>query len=328
MRTPDDGISRFDDVVRGEVAVEWATVPDFVIVRSNGTPVFFLANAVDDAEMGVTHVVRGEDLIDSTHRVLLLRDALGYEGRPVYAHLPLLVGADRAKLSKRHGAVALEDFKERGYLPEALVNYLALLGWGAEEGEEVMAVEEIVARFDLERVTHSAAYFDYQKLDWMNGEHIRRLSLATLVERVLPYARDRYGERLEIRTFEAAVALAQERATTLVQIAQQCAFLFTPDAQFEVEPDSWSETAALDRVADLYDAVIAHLEGCEWTVEGIDLRPAVEALGLKPRKVLKAVYTAVEGSKVGLPLFDSIHLLGRDRALLRLRAARDRLAAS
>ena len=150
FRTPDTGVSRFDDVVRGEVEVEWSTIPDFVIVRSDGTPVFFLANAVDDIDMGITHVIRGEDLIDSTHRVLALRDALGGGPQPVYAHLPLILGADRAKLSKRHGAIAVEEFREQGYLPEALVNYLALFGWAPADGREVLSPDELIAEFDLD----------------------------------------------------------------------------------------------------------------------------------------------------------------------------------
>ncbi|MCZ7536864.1 MAG: glutamate--tRNA ligase [Acidimicrobiia bacterium] len=325
FRTPDSGTSGFDDMVRGPVSVEWPTIHDFVIVRSNGTPVFFLANAVDDADMEISHVVRGEDLIDSTHRVLALREALGHAGRPKYAHLPLLVGADRGKLSKRHGAVALEDFRDSGYLPHALLNYLALLGWAPDDDREVMSIDEIVAVFDLDRVTHSPAFFDYQKLDWMNGEHIRRLQVHELAADVLPFARERYGERLDVRVFEAAVGLARERATTLVQIADQAEFLFVADGDLVVADTSWDRLVATERVREILDAVIAHLEKCEWTVEAIDLRPLLETLGLKARKALPAVYAAIEGSHAGLPLFDSIHLLGRGSAVARLTAARERL---
>src|SRR3954466_5179808 len=162
FRTPDEGVSSFTDLIRGEVKVEWSLIHDFVIVRSGGEPIFFLANAVDDLDMAITHVIRGEDLIDSTHRVLALRHALvGASGTPdpQFAHLPLIVDVEtRAKLSKRHGAVALEDFATAGYLPEALTNYLALLGWApADDGREVMDAAELVAEFDLDRVTHAAA---------------------------------------------------------------------------------------------------------------------------------------------------------------------------
>jgi glutamyl-tRNA synthetase len=238
------------------------------------------------------------------------------------------VGADRAKLSKRHGAVALEDFRDRGYLATALVNYLALLGWSPDDEQEVLPVARIVERFDLGRVTHSAAYFDHTKLDWLNGEHIRALALSDLVAAVLPFARDRYGTRLDVRVFEAAVALAQPRATTLVQIAEQAEFLFTPDDDLEIAPESWERLASTDRVGELLDAVAAHLASCEWTVEAIDLRPLLDPLGLKARKALPAVYAAVEGRHAGLPLFDSVHLLGRDGSLRRIAAARARLRSA
>jgi glutamyl-tRNA synthetase len=324
FRTPDDGKSTFTDLIRGEVSVDWATIPDFVIVRSNGTPVFFLANAVDDADMGITHVLRGEDLLDSTHRVLALRRALGYPDAPVYAHLPLILGRGGAKLSKRHGAVSVEEYRDAGFLPAALLNYLALLGWGPEDGREVLTLDELVAEFDLERVNKSAATFDAKKLEWLNGEHIRAMPLPELVSAVLPFARSRYGPRLDIPRYEKAVELAQVRATTLVQIADQMAFLFTDDDDLEIDPTSWDKLLRADRAADILDAVIGYVEGCEWGDE-IDPRPAIEDLGLKAGKVMHVVYTAVEGRSQGLPLFSAIAMLRRDSTLRRLRAARARL---
>jgi glutamyl-tRNA synthetase len=330
FRTPDEGRSTFVDVIRGEVSVEWSTIADFVIVRSNGTPVFFLANAVDDAEMAITHVLRGEDLIDSTHRVLALRHALGVEGQPIYAHMPLILGPGGGKLSKRHGAVSVEDYRDAGYLPHALVNYLALLGWGPEDGREVLDIAELVAEFDVTRVNASAATFDPKKLEWMNGEHIRRMALADLTAEVLPFAKARYGDRLDIRVFEAAVELAQERSTTLVQIAEQAAFLFTPDDELEIEPESWAKLVATPDVAALLDACLTRLDAVEWTKDDIDreLRAAIDDVGGKPRKSMPAIYAAIEGRAAGLPLFDSILLLGRESARRRLRAARERLSTA
>jgi glutamyl-tRNA synthetase len=325
FRTPDEGRSTFTDLVRGEVSVEWSTVPDFVIVRTNGTPVFFLANAVDDMEMAISHVLRGEDLIDSTHRVLALRRALGDTETPVYAHLPMILAPGGGKLSKRHGADTVEEFRDAGYLPRALVNYLALLGWGPEDGQEVLTPEQLIGEFDVARVTPSAATFDFKKLEWMNGEHIRRMTVEDLAGDVLPYAKARYGDRLDIRVFEHAVALAQERATTLDQIAEQAAFLFTADDEVEIAPESWERLASTERIRELLDAAIAHIETCEWNHDAIDLRPTIDALGLKPRKAMPALYAAVEGRHAGLPLFESIQLLGRDSALRRLRAARSKL---
>jgi len=325
FRTPADGVSRFVDQIRGEVRVDWSTISDFVIVRSDGSPLFFLANAVDDLEMGITHVIRGEDLLDSTHRVLAIRAALGGAEAPAYAHLPLIVGPDRAKLSKRHGAVALEDFRADGYLPEALCNYLALLGWAPEDGREVMDPEELVSEFALERVTHAAAAFDHDKLDWVNSEWIRRLSLPELEARALPMAEDRFGAGIDRSVFGEALRIGQERAKTVGSLVDQMDFLFVDDAAFEIAPESWEKVVGTEQAAEILDAVAAHLESCEWTVEAIDLRPVLEPLGVKPRKALPAVYAAIEGRHAGLPLFDSIVLLGRGRSIARVRAARARL---
>jgi glutamyl-tRNA synthetase len=325
FRTPDEGRSTFTDVIRGEVSVEWSTISDFVIVRSNGTPVFFLANALDDIDMGITHVLRGEDLIDSTHRVLALRRALGRDDQPVYAHLPLIIGPGGGKLSKRHGATTVEEYRDAGYLPHALNNYLALLGWGPEDGREVLSIDELVAEFTLERVNTSAAMFDPKKLEFVNAAHIRLLDLADLVAAVLPFARSRYGDRLDIPRFEVGVELAQERATTLVQIADQLAFLFTPDDELEIDPTSWEKLTKVERAADILDAVIAQIERDDFTGDAVDVRPSIEALGLKPSKVMHVVYTAVEGREKGLPLFESIILLGKESTLRRLRTARSRV---
>jgi glutamyl-tRNA synthetase len=328
FRTPDEGVSSFTDLIRGEVRVEWALIHDFVIVRSDGAPIFFLANAVDDLEMEITQVIRGEDLIDSTHRVLALRAALGGTEAPEFAHLPLIVDAEsRAKLSKRHGAVALEDFAADGYLPEAVLNYLALLGWApADDGNEVLSANELTAEFDLDRVTHAAAGFDRAKLDWLNGEWIRRLALDDLVARVLPIVQARFGADVDPDVVAKAVAIAQERAVTLVQIVDQMAFLFVADTDFEIASESWDTLAGTDRIDEILDAVIAHVETSDWTVDALALQPVTDALGIKFRKAAPAVYAAVEGIHRGLPLFDSMHLLGRDRTLARLQSARDRLA--
>jgi glutamyl-tRNA synthetase len=327
FRTPDDGVSRFTDLIRGEVTVEWSTIPDFVIVRSNGTPVFFLANALDDLEMGITHVLRGEDLLDSTHRVLALRRALGSDDQPAYAHLPLIVGPGGAKLSKRHGAVSVEEYRDAGYLPGALLNYLALLGWGPEDGREVLTMAELVSEFDIDRVNPSSATFDPKKLEWMNGEHIRLTDLSDLVGAVLPFARARYGARLDVPRFEAAVKLGQQRARTLVEIAEQAEFLFVPDDEFVVPDEIWPRVVAAERIGEVLDAVHAHLTTTEWNHDAIDLRAVLGELGMKLNKPMsRALYAVFEGRESGLPLFEAIQLLGRESALRRVDRARTRLA--
>ena len=249
----------------------------------------------------------------------------------MFAHLPLLVGADRAKLSKRHGAISLEDFAARGYLPEALRNYLGLLGFSLPPGEdgssrEIVALDELVAGFDLSRVAPSPAFFDYDKLDWMNGEYIRALPVEEFAARCLPFGQDRYGERLDRHVFAGAMAIAQERATTLAAAADAAWFLFVPEDEFAIAPESLERLRATERVGEILAAVADHLATCEWTVEGVDLRPVLEKLEIKPRKGLPAVYAAIEGAHAGLPLFDSIVLLGRERAVGRVRAA-ERLVA-
>jgi glutamyl-tRNA synthetase len=325
FRTPDTGVSSFTDLIRGDVSVEWSTITDFVIVRSNGTPVFFLANALDDIDMGITHVLRGEDLIDSTHRVLALRHALGRPGQPVYAHMPLILGPGGAKLSKRHGAESAEAYREKGYLPGALLNYLALLGWGPEDGREVLTMDELAAEFDIARVNPSPGTFDPKKLEWMNGEHIRLMDRADLVAAVLPFAREHYGARLDVPRFETAVGLAQSRARTLVEVAEQAEFLFVPDDEFVVGDEAWTKIAGTDRLGELLDAMRTHLSDCDWTHDGIDPRELLRERDMKVKPSMKALYTVFEGRDSGLPLFESIELLGRESALRRVDAARARL---
>ncbi|MBP9116130.1 MAG: glutamate--tRNA ligase, partial [Acidimicrobiia bacterium] len=191
--TPSEGISEFIDAIRGTVKVQWSSVSDFIIERSDGTPTFFLANAVDDIDMGITHVIRGDDLIDSTHRVLALRRALGNSEQPFYAHTPMILATDKSKLSKRHGAVSLESYKDLGYLPAAMVNYLALLGWAPGDDREIVSLKEMVDEFDVEHVNHSGAIFDIKKLEWMNGEYIRKTNLEELIATVEPSAKFKYG---------------------------------------------------------------------------------------------------------------------------------------
>jgi glutamyl-tRNA synthetase len=207
------------------------------------------------------------------------------------------------------------------------MNYIALLGWApAEDGHEVMSATELVGEFDLDRVTHAAAGFDRPKLDWLNGEWIRRLAADELFARVEPMARARFGERFDPEVGAQASAIAQPRAVTLVQIVDQMGFLFVDESEFRIEPESWEVVVGTDRIGEVLDAVIAHVESCDWSVDALALQPVTEAIGIKFRKVAPAVYAVVEGVHRGLPLFDSMYLLGRDRTLARLRAARQRLA--
>ena len=238
FRTPDDGSVVIDDLIRGTVTFDNAEFEDFVIRRGNGTPVFLVANAVDDADMGITHVVRGEDLLNTTPKVLLLWDALGFGERPTYAHLPLLVGEDRKKLSKRKDSVALADFEADGFLPEAMANYLALLGWGPKDEVEVRPMSEIVELFDLADVNKAPAFFDMKKLEYVNGEYIRALSADELTERLEPWLGA--WDRDVIRQVAPHV---QERLRRLSDIGPLVDWLFTEDAPVETDEKELNKIA-------------------------------------------------------------------------------------
>jgi len=328
FRVPKEGSTSFTDVIRGEVTEKNETLEDFVIVRSTGHPTFYLANAVDDVDMGITHVIRGEDLLPSTRRVLLLREALGTTEQPVFAHLPLLVGKDRAKLGKRHGDVALEDYRDKGYLSEALRNYLSLLGWAPRDGREIVPIDEIVAEFRLEDVTKAAAYFDNQKLDHINGEYIRNLPVATFVRESLPWLESDPPwppERFDPDVFDRMAALVQERVKTLAEVPGMVDFLFLEEP--EIDDKSWQK-AMKSPAADVLGDAIAEYEKCDWEPQVLhEVTLSVgERHGLKLAKAQAPIRVAVTGRSVGPPLFESLAVLGRDAVLDRLRAARARLA--
>jgi glutamyl-tRNA synthetase len=329
FRVPDDGATTIDDVIRGEVTFQHDTLEDFVIVRSSGAPTFYLANAVDDADMGITHVIRGEDLLPSTPRVLLLRAALGHEGQPVYAHLPLLVGTDRQKLSKRHGDVALEAYRDRGYLPEALRNYLSLLGWAPRDGREIVPIDDIVAEFRLEDVTKASAYFDHQKLDHINGEYLRAMSTEAFVAHALPWLEESPlwpPEGFVLSDFEALASLVQERVKTLDEVPPMVAFLFVDHV--DIDDAGWEKAVVKLPVAvHILDDALAEYATCDWDATVLhEVTMAIgERHGVKLNKAQAPIRVAVTGRTVGPPLFESLRVLGRDRVLARLQAARDRL---
>ncbi len=329
FHAPDDGTTSFTDVVRGEVSFENKTIEDFVLLRSSGLPVFLLSNALDDAAMGITHVVRGEDHLPGTPKYLLLRDALGL-GRPeVLAHLPMLVNEGRKKLSKRKDSVSVADFQAEGYLPEAMVNYLALLGWGPKDGVEIRPLTEIVERFSLADVTSSPAFFDVKKLQAFNADHLRALSTPHFVERARPFL-TRGDEALA--ALQPLAPLVQERVRLLTEVEPMIAFLI--DGPLEIDPTSWDK-AMQGAAPAMLDAVIGGLDALtDWSADGI--RAAVEAAAVTAgivnaegapqlSKAQGPVRVATTGRSVGPPLFEAIEVLGRERTLARLRAARERL---
>lgn len=321
FRAPDDGVTEFTDVVRGDVSFDNATIEDFVLLRSNGLPVFLLSNAMDDAAMGITHVVRGEDHINGTPKYLLLRDALGL-GRPeVLAHLPLLVNESRKKLSKRRDSVAVGEFRDRGFLPEAMMNYLVTLGWGPKDEIEIRPMSEIIEQFRLEDVNPAPAFFDERKLEHFNAEYVRALSPDEFVERTVPFLAESDRSLEPIRRLAPVL---QQRVRLLPDAEAMVDFLYLD----EVPRDdaSWDKVMGKtpEVAADMLDGAIEAFTATEWESEQLHaaLLAVGEAQGLKLGKAQAPIRVAVTGRTVGPPLFESLEVLGRDETLTRLRSAR------
>jgi glutamyl-tRNA synthetase len=307
------------DLIRGEVHFAAGSLRDFVILRSDGSPTYLLAAAVDDLLMEMTHVIRGEDLLSSTPRQLAVFDALGALDRaPTYAHLPLIVGADHKPLSKRHGSVAVEAFREHGFLPEAMMNYLSLLGWAKDEHTTFLSRDELIEAFEVERVSHNPAAFDTDKLEWMNGHYIKELAVPDLADRVTPFL-EAAGVRVDRELLERAIPLINERMKHLTEAVEMLRFLFTDDIEpnekarklIDKAPPGYLVAAAdsLDDVSDwTHDAIVAALD------------VSAESAGLNRTKGWQPVRAAVTGSNVSPPLPESLELLGKERTVARLRA--------
>ena len=323
FRTPDEGATRVVDLVRGEPTFENRLLEDFVISRGDGSAVFLLANAVDDITMGITHVFRAEEHLPNTPKQQLLWEALGFEP-PVWAHVPIVVNEKRQKLSKRRDKVALEAYRDEGYLADAMRNYLMLLGWAPSGDREIVPWEVIEAEFRIEDVNPSPAFFDEKKLRAFNGEYIRALSPDEFATACQPWLHGTAApwrpEDFDPKAFEAVAPLAQTRVAVLSEIVALVDFLFLPDPP--VDEAAWAK-AMKEGAADLLDAVVDAFEAAPWEAEA--LKAAVEAAGtvrdLKLGKAQAPVRVAVTGRTVGLPLFESLEVLGRERTLARLRDA-------
>jgi glutamyl-tRNA synthetase len=323
FRVPDEGSTGWDDLIRGPISFEHRNLEDFVLARSDGTPVFIVANAVDDADMGITHVIRGEDLINVTPKMLLVRDALGVAEQPAFAHVPLIVNAQRKKLSKRRDDVSVTDYRDRGYLPDALVNYLALLGWGPPDGVEIRPLSELVSLFDISMVSPSPAAFDPAKLDAINGAYLRSLPEDRFVEVARPFL-----EHLPGYDEAAVVAMAPElqtRITRLADLPELVDFLF---AEPVTDSGAWEKAIGSDpTAAAVLDAAIDAYRTVEWIpseLHRVTAELAAEA-DTKLGRFQAPIRVAVTGRAVGPPLFESLAVLGRDRTLRRLAAARAQL---
>jgi glutamyl-tRNA synthetase len=314
LRVPDEGATVVHDVIRGDVTFPHSAIDDFVIARSDGSPLYNLAVSVDDHDMEITHVVRGEDHLSNTPRQILIQRALGAEP-PTYAHLPLLHGPDGKKLSKRHGAASVQELRAAGYLPSAIRNYLALLGWGYDESTTFFTTAELTERFSLERVSKNPAVFDEQKLAWMNANYLRGLEIDELVRML----EERYG-RDDLR---AAAEISQEKLRTIEDFWPFAGFLFE---RREIDPAAWEKVMGKEGAADALGRARDALAAAEpFDKDGVEaaLRAVVEELGVKPKEVFQPVRVAIAGTTVSPGIFESVAVLGREETLARVDAALD-----
>ncbi|MCD2110940.1 glutamate--tRNA ligase [Rhodococcus rhodochrous] len=334
LRMPDEDLT-WNDLVRGETTFKAGSVPDFALTRGNGIPLYTLVNPVDDALMKITHVLRGEDLLSSTPRQLALYAALQRIGvtdfTPEFGHLPFVMGQGNKKLSKRDPESNLFLHRDRGFIPEGLLNYLALLGWGLADDRDVFSLDEMVAAFEISKVNSNPARFDQKKADAINAEHIRLLEPEEFAARLKSYLAEhgRIGADVDEALFRTAADLVQTRIVVLGDAWDLLKFLFVDEADFTLDEASAAKNLKED-AAPVLDASVSALEGLsEWTTPEIEeaLKSAlIEGLELKPRKAFAPVRVAVTGSHISPPLYESMELLGRERTLARLRAGRARIA--
>jgi len=319
LRVPDDGETVVEDVIRGAVAFPNASIDDFVIARGDGSVLFNFAVAVDDAEMGITDVVRGDDHLSNTPKQLLVLEALGHRP-PRYAHLPLLHGPDGKKLSKRHGAASVQELRDAGYLPAAVRNYLALLGWGTTDDTTLLSTPELIERFRIEDVGRASAIFDEQKLRWINGRYMREMPLGDYTAAVAAHLGRDPDERLR-----AASEIVQEKAQALNEVWPLIRFLFEPPVEDE---KAWRKVMKGDAGAALADAreALSGAGGFDAAAVEAALSPLPERLGVGAGKVYQPIRVAITGSSVSPGIFESLAVLGREESLARIDAALERLA--
>ncbi len=329
FKTPLSGEVKFEDLIRGDVVFNSETIDDFVLLKSDGYPTYHLANVVDDHLMRITHVLRADEWLSSTPRHTLLYDALGYEP-PQFAHLPMILGSDRAKLSKRHGAISVMEYRKQGYLPQAMVNFLALLGWSLDDRTEIMSREELIANFSIERIGKTGAIFSQEKLGWMNGVYLRQLSIEELAEQVMPFLERGLPKKVERpipRDYvRQIVPLIQERMRTLKEGAELAQFFFVEELDYE--PALLLERGMTrERALKALKTARERLEDCPFeapSLEGV-LRPLAAELGLKTGEFFGLLRVATTGHTAAPPLFQTMAVLGRERCRERIEAALERL---
>lgn len=332
--TPMEGVTSFDDMIHGPISINNSELDDFVIMKSDGVPTYNLAVVMDDSSMHITHVIRADEHIANTPKQLLLYQALGLEP-PRFAHVPLVLGMDRAKLSKRYGASSVSDFARLGYLPEALINYLALLGWSYDDKRELFSKEELVRYFTLERVGKTGGAFNMEKLDWMNGYYIRQLSVDDLIDRGVPFLREAGiipagALTPDLRDYLMAIMpLVQERLKRLAELPELIDFFFVDELEYDAKMlvpkglDAPTTLAAIVRARD----VLASLPEFDDAVMDATLRHLADDLKLKTGQLFGALRVAVTGRTVAPPLFQTMVVLGRQRTMTRIEKAINKLSA-
>jgi len=330
FKTPLEGQTKFNDLIRGEVVFDNTTIDDFVLLKSDGYPTYHLANVVDDHLMEISHVLRAEEWLSSTPRHLLLYRALGF-APPQFAHLPMILGTDRSKLSKRHGAVSITEYREQGYLPEAMVNFLALLGWSLDDRTEILSRQQLIDNFSLERISRTAAIFNRDKLNWMNGVYIRNLTADEFFEAVQPYL------MMDIAAGEALISsekyvrdilpLVQERARTLADVTELTQFFFIDELDYEpglLIGEKMSHESAVGALKAAQPRLSQLAAFDAESLEGV-LRPLAAELELKTGQLFGMLRVAVTGRTAAPPLFQTMAVLGKERCLRRIEAALARL---
>jgi glutamyl-tRNA synthetase len=323
FKTPLEGETTFDDLVYGRVTFRHDTLDDFVLLKSDGYPTYHLANIVDDHLMAISHVLRAEEWLSSAPRHVLLYQALDWQA-PRFAHLPMILGPDRAKLSKRHGATNVSEYQREGYLPAAMVNFLALLGWSLDDRTELLSREELIKHFSLDRVGKTGAIFNKEKLEWMNGVYLRRLSLAEFVHQAMPFLDRDLPESVSRPLDEDYVGqvleLIQERAKTLAEVPQLAEFFFLDELHYEVclflkaRVDGKSAIEAITVTRQKFEKLVTWDVG---TLEGV-LRPLATELNLRTGELFGLLRVAVTGRTAAPPLFQTMAVLGREKCLKRL----------
>ncbi len=330
FKVPLTGETRFHDLIFGDVAFENATIDDFVLLKSDGYPTYHLANVVDDHAMRVSHVIRAEEWISSTPRHILLYQALGLTP-PQFVHHPMILGPDRAKLSKRHGATSILEYREMGYLPEAMFNFLALIGWSLDDKTEIMTREELVRGFSLERISKTGAIFNREKLDWMNGVYIRGLSAEDFARRAVPFLERDLSPEIErplnLDYVKRIVPLIQERTRTLAEVAELIEFFFFGELSYESDL-LLGKKLTREQVGEILRISRERLEPlAAFSHDSLEavLRPLAAEMGLKTGDVFGTLRVVVTGRTVAPPLFETMSALGKERCLRRIEAAQKKL---